>query len=292
MTGECLAEPAVVTPDTSSQTPVKVALAQIACSWGDIGSNLAKIEDFAARASEGGADWVLFPELAIPGIFKSPEVAGLSEPVDGPSMRQMCRLARRLSLAIGVGWSELTSGKPLNAYALIEPSGEVAGVYRKNQLPKLEVPFWQPHHARPIFSLSGHRIGVSLCWDNQYPEIPAGYAAGGARIIVMPHAWDSDALDRDGRVIDYNSMEEILDYHERTGWRAWKSYEQMWAEFDPLIPRIARENRVWALFVNQTGQPHPSVKFVGPCFAADPEGRIVAQTTDETEQLVWLEVFP
>jgi len=85
-------------------------------------------------------------------------------------------------------------------------------------------------------------------------------------------------------------MEEILEYHQRTGWRVWKTYTQMWAEFNPLVPRIARDNRIWALFVNQTGQPHPSVKFVGPCFAADPRGRIVAQTTDETEQLVSVEI--
>lgn len=270
--------------------PLKVTLAQMFCRWGDIPGNLRKIEEFAVRAAEDKADWILFPELTIQGIFKSPDVLRLSETVDGPSVGHVCRLARRLALGIGVGLSERASEKPLNAYILMEPSGEVAGVYRKNRIPKLEAPFWQGHDQRPVLSLCGHRVGVSICWDNTYPEIPAGYARGGARIVIMPHAWDSDALDEQGRVIDYNSMEEIVEYHERTGRRIWKTYEQMWSEFDPRIPNLARENRIWALFINQAGQPHPSLKFVGPTFAAAPDGRIVAQTIDETEQLVTVDI--
>ncbi len=260
------------------------------CIWGDIPANLRKIEELAVRAAEGKADWILFPELTIQGIFKSPDVFRLSETVDGPSVRHVARLARRLALAIGVGLSECAPGKPLNAYILIEPSGEVAGVYRKNRIPKLEVPFWQGHDERPVLSLSGRPVGISICWDNTYPEIPAGYARGGARIVIMPHAWDSDALDEQGRVIDYNSMEEIVEYHQRTGWRLWKTYEQMCSEFNLRISNLASENRIWALFINQAGQPHPSLKFVGPSFAADPDGRIVAQTSDETEQLVTVDI--
>ncbi len=276
----------IPTLDDRPLKPLKVALVQMSCLWGDITGNLRKIEEFAVRAADDEAAWILFPELTIQGIFKSPDVFRLSETIDGPSVRHVARLARRLALAIGVGLSECASGKPLNAYILIEPSGEVAGVYRKNRIPKLETPFWQAHDQRPVLFLSGHRVGISICWDNTYPEIPAGYARDGARIVIMPHAWDSDALDEQAQVIDYNSMEEIVEYHERTGRRVWKTYEQMWSEFNPRIPNLARENRIWALFINQAGQPHPSLKFVGPTFAADSQGRIVAETADETEQLV------
>jgi len=109
MTDECMAAPAVAAPD-NSKIPLRVALAQITCSWGDAASNLRKIEEYAVQAAETGASWVLFPELTIPGIFKSPEVFGLSEPVDGPSMRRACRLARRLSLAIGVASASAPPG--------------------------------------------------------------------------------------------------------------------------------------------------------------------------------------
>lgn len=269
---------------------LRVILVQMYCAWGDIPGNLSRIEEFAVRAAQDKADWILFPELTIQGIFKSPEVFGLSETIDGPSVSHVARLARRLGLAIGVGLSERAPGKPLNAYILIERSGEVAGVYRKNRIPKLEVPFWQGHDARPLLSFSAQQVGVSICWDNTDPEIPGGYARSGARIVIMPHAWDSDALDELGQVIDYGSMEEIVEYHERTGHRAWKSYEQMWSEFNPRIPNLARENRIWALFVNQAGQPHPSLKFAGPTFAVGPDGAISAQTTDETEQLVTVNI--
>ena len=84
-------------------------------------------------------------------------------------------------------------------------------------------------------------------------------------------------------------MEEIVDYHERTGHRAWKTCDEMWPEFSPRIPNIARENHVWALFINQAGQPHPCIKFVGPTFAVDPGGTIVAQTDDGNERLITIE---
>src|SRR5262249_2814519 len=46
---------------------VKVALAQINPTIGDIEANVAKILDFARRAREGGAELVIFPELAVCG---------------------------------------------------------------------------------------------------------------------------------------------------------------------------------------------------------------------------------
>jgi len=265
-------------------------LAQIRCEWGQPQDNFAKMVTFSERAALIGAEWIVFPELTLSGIFKSPRVKEIAEDIDGPSVNAVRRLAQRLQIAIGFGFSERTSGAPLNAYTVVDDKGNLVGVYRKNRLPKLEVPFWQPDNERPVFSIGEMRFGISLCWDNQYPEIPAGYSREGADVVVMPHAWDSDTLDPGGKVIDYNSMEEIYEYHRKTGFYAWKTHREMWSEFVPYIPSLAAANRIWALFVNQTGQPHPSVRFVGPTFVVDPAGRIVAQSADEAEQLVTVDV--
>jgi len=270
-----------------SVPPLRVALAQIHCPWADNRANLERMAGWAEQAKSGGAAMVVFPELCVSGICKDERLASVTETLDGPSAAFVRALARRLGLAIGFGFSETADGKPLNAYAVVEPDGTLAGVYRKNHIPKLEVPFWQEHTAQPVFRVLGRAMAVSVCWDNQYPDLLRHYAQGGAEVVLMPHAWDSDALDEDGRVIDYDSMEEIVAWLRRTGRMRWKTHDQMRDDFYATIPGLARENRFWALFVNQSGRPHECLDFVGPSFVVDPTGRVVAETHDGEEQLVF-----
>jgi predicted amidohydrolase len=241
---------------------------------------------WAERAKFEGAQLVAFPELCVPGICKDERLASVTESLDGPSIASVRALARRLGMAIGFGFSEEAEGKPYNAYALVEPDGRLAGVYRKNHIPKLEAPFWQAHTGRPTFEVLGRRLAVSLCWDNRYPDLLAHYGRERAEIVLMPHAWDADALDEEGRVIDYDTMDEIVAYRGRTGRMRWKTHDEMRDEFYGYVPALARDNRFWALFVNQAGRPHDCLEFLGPSFVADPAGAVVAATRDGGEQLV------
>jgi N-carbamoylputrescine amidase len=245
---------------------------------------------WAERAGQEGAALIVFPELCIPGICKDERLSSLSESLDGPSVARVCALARRLRLAIGFGFSESAEGLPRNAYAVAEPDGTIAGVYRKNHIPKLEAPYWQGHDEQPVFRALGRRMAVSICWDNRYPDLLAHYAENGAEVVLMPHAWDADALDDQGRVIDYDSMEEIVEYRRRVGELRWKGHDQMRDDFQASIPALAREGRFWALFVNQSGRPHECLDFVGPSFVTDPSGNVVAQTRDGGEQLLFADL--
>jgi predicted amidohydrolase len=269
---------------------LRVALAQLHCPWADTRGNLERMAAWAERARGEDARLVVFPELCVSGICKDERLASVSETLDGSSVAYVRTLARRLGLAIGFGFSEKTDGMPYNAYAVVEPDGTLAGVYRKNHIPELEAPYWQGHSDQPVFAVLGRRVAVSICWDNKYPALLARYASVGAEIVLMPHAWDSDALDEDGRVIDYHAMEEIAAYRRRTGRMRWKTHDQMRDDFYQYIPGLARDGRFCALFVNQSGRPHECLQFVGPSFVVDPGGRVVAETRDGTEQLVYAEI--
>jgi predicted amidohydrolase len=266
---------------------LRVALAQIHCRWADREGNLERMASWAERAKDRGAQLVAFPELCVSGICKDERLASVTESLEGPSVAFVRGLARRLGLAISFGFSEKADGLPHNAYAVVEPDGRLAGVYRKNQIPVLEVPFWQGHSDRPVFDALGRRLAVSICWDNKYPDLLAHYAREGADIVLMPHAWDADALDDEGHVIDYQSMEEIVEYRRRAGGLRWKTHNQMRDDFYAYIPGLAREGAFWALFVNQSGRPHDCLDFVGPSFVVDPSGRVAAETRDGGEQLVF-----
>jgi predicted amidohydrolase len=270
--------------------PIRVALAQVECPWANTQGNLERMAGWAERAKAGGAGMVVFPELCVSGICKDERLASISEALDGRSVAFVRALARSLRLAIGFGFSEKADGLPFNTYVVVEPDGALAGVYRKNHIPRLEVPFWQGDTARPVFRALGRSMAVSTCWDNRHPELLRHYSRGGAEIVLMPHAWDADALDEDGTVIDDGSMEEIAARLRRTGQLRWKTHDQMRDDFFATIPDLAREGRFWALFVNQAGRPHPCLDFVGPSFVVDPSGRVVAETRDREEQLVFAEV--
>jgi predicted amidohydrolase len=269
-----------------SAPPLRVALAQVHCPWADREGNLERMAGWAERAKAEGAQLVAFPELCVPGICKDERLASVTEALDGASVASVRSLARRLAIGIGFGFSEKADGRPYNAYAVVEPDGTLAGVYRKNHVPRLEAPFWQGHTDQPTFSALGRRFAISICWDNKYPELLAHYAREGADVVLMPHAWDADALDEEGRVIDYDSMEEIVAYRQRTGGMRWKSHDEMRDDFYEYIPALARENGFWALFVNQSGRPHECLEFRGPSFVVGPAGQAVAETRDGSEQLV------
>jgi predicted amidohydrolase len=269
---------------------VRVALAQAECPWADIPGNLERMAGWAERAKAGGADMVVFPELCVSGICKDERLASIAETLDGRSVAFVRALAGALGMAIGFGFSEKADGLPFNTYVVVEPDGALAGVYRKNHIPKLEVPFWQAGTARPVFGALGRSMAVSICWDNRHPEPLRHYSRGGAQIVLMPHAWDADALDEDGAVIDYDSMEEIAARLRHTGHMRWKTHDQMRDDFYETIPDLAREGMFWALFVNQAGRPHPCLDFVGPSFVVDPSGRVVAETRDRGEQIVFADV--
>jgi (R)-amidase len=269
---------------------MKAALVQMFCKWGDIDYNLDRISSSCREAKAAGTDFIIFPELTVTGIYKDTRVWDLAESFDGRSMLFIRNLARQHEMAIGAGFTEKAEGKPYNAYCVIGPSGEIAGVYRKNYIPKLEVPFWQGHSARPVFETLAWRMGVSICWDNKYPELLEHYRKETAQLVLMPHAWDADALDSENKVIDYDSMDEIIAYHEQTGHYAWKTHDQMRDEFYAYIPQLARDGHFYALFVNQSGRPHPSIQFVGPSFVVSPDGKLLAETRNGSEQMLILEL--
>jgi len=178
------------------------------------------MEEFCCEAVSAGAELVLFPELTVGGIFKHPDVSAFAEAPDGPSVRFVSALAKKLGAAVGFGFSERAEPLPRNAYCLIDKTGNPVALYRKNFIPRLEVPFWQAGNQRPVFELLGHRMAVSICWDATQRELLADYATRGAQVLLMPHAWDSDPLDSEGKDLQYDSVAELIAL-ERNGNLGW-----------------------------------------------------------------------
>ena len=269
---------------------VKFALVQMECFWGETGRNLRAMESFAREAGAEGAEVIVFPELTLTGIYKDDRVWELAENLDGPSVQAACGIARTLGLNLGFGFTERAEPLPYNTYVVATPDGSLAGVYRKNCIPHLEVQWWQGHSQRPVFTVGDKRIGVAICWDTTQEELLGDYGRQGADIVLMPHAWDADPLGSDGRDLQHNTMAELFEDHRSGRIAGWRGHDGMLEQFLRYIPARCRQNRFAGLFVNQCGQPHPALRIEGPTFAASRDGALLACTQHGGEQLLFVNI--
>jgi NAD+ synthase (glutamine-hydrolysing) len=171
---------------SSGPDPLRVALAQVNATVGDISGNARKIAQQTAAARDEGAALVVFPELSLTGY--PPEdlllkTAFLEEA--GAALEELAAQTR--GIVALVGFPERADDVYNSAAVLAD--GEVAGVYRKMYLPNYgvfdEQRYFQSGAEAAIFELNGIPIGISICEDIWEPGPPAmTEALAGAQVIV------------------------------------------------------------------------------------------------------------
>jgi len=144
-----------------------VALAQITTCPGQFRNNLDTHLEMAARARDGGASLVLFPELSLSGYLLAHGVVEQAFTLDDPRLRPLRDASRDVALLVGVPLRE-DAGGISNAAVLLE-DGEVRGVHRKLYLPTYgmfdEGRYFVPgRHLTPLECGLG-RFGVLICED-------------------------------------------------------------------------------------------------------------------------------
>jgi NAD+ synthase (glutamine-hydrolysing) len=172
---------------------LRLALAQINATVGDIDGNKERITGFIARAAEAGADVVIFPELALTGY--PPEDLLLKPHFLRRNMEALEAIAASTAgIFAVVGFAEDAGrgGLPYNSAALIA-NGRVVSVYRKVHLPNYgvfdEVRYFRPGSEYPVVDIGGVAAGLSICQDIWEDKGPAYYQAkSGAKLIININA--------------------------------------------------------------------------------------------------------
>ena len=166
--------------------PLRVALAQVNPTVGDLQGNSRLIIDWIGRARDEGADIVCFPELALTGY--PPEDLVLKRAFVRDNKKQLDTVTRATKgISAVVGFVD-DDGANFNAAAVMN-DGELKAVYHKVFLPNYgvfdEQRYFEPGHRCPIFELDGVRIGVSICEDCWYPSGPMAWQAHhGAQLLI------------------------------------------------------------------------------------------------------------
>src|SRR6202158_4627360 len=166
--------------------PLRVALAQINPTVGDLWGNSRLIIDWIGRARDQGADIVCFPELAVTGY--PPEDLVLKPAFVRDNLAKLTVIAAATSgISAVVGFVD-EEGDIFNAAAFLH-DGELKAVYRKVFLPNYgvfdEQRYFEPGHRCPIFERAGAPMGVAVCEDCWYPSGPMAWQAHhGAQLLI------------------------------------------------------------------------------------------------------------
>src|SRR5919106_1638356 len=162
--------------------PLRIALAQIDVTVGDLEGNARKIADYAGRAEDEGAGLVVFPELALTGY--PPEDLLLKTSFLEEAREALDALARGITGVVALVGFPQHADDVYNAAAVLA-DGEVAAVYRKIYLPNYgvfdEQRYFQSGSETAIVELNGVPVGITICEDIWEPGPPAmTEALGGA----------------------------------------------------------------------------------------------------------------
>ena len=164
----------------------RIALGQLNLTVGDLAGNVARMADAAARATEAGADLVVFPELAITGY--PPEDLVLRKEFVQENLDALQALAGKTASGCQViaGFVDRSEAGIHNAAALLSGGG-IAARYHKIQLPNFgvfdEQRYFEPGTDVTTVEVGGQPCGITVCEDAWHDGLPFARLAGVPLIV-------------------------------------------------------------------------------------------------------------
>jgi NAD+ synthase (glutamine-hydrolysing) len=245
---------------------LRIALAQIDPTVGDIDGNAAKIAEWIGQAESEGAELTIFPELCLPGY--PAEDLYLKRHFVEANRRAIEELAAGVTRTVAlVGFAEPVAGggdfrRAHNSLAVLA-GGSVRAVYRKNRLPNYSVfdeqRYFVPGEEPVSIEVGGSQVGLTVCEDVWVPGPPASSEAEtGAALIANPSG---------------------SPYHRGKG-----------REREAMLAERARAYGAGFAFCNLVGGQDELV-FDGHSFVVDASGSVIARAAQFEEQLLVCE-FP
>ena len=234
---------------------VRLALAQINSTVGDIEGNTEKIISLIKEAKAKDCDIIAFPELAITGyppedlLFKTSFIKANLK-----ALEKIASYSRNIISIIGF----VDKNKDIYNAAAVLLDGKIVAKYHKNHLPNYgvfdEVRYFQRGNEISILDINGTKIGLSICEDIWYPENPINI----------------QAIEGASLVININASP----YH------IGKTKER-----EDLLKVRARDNNIAIAYVNLVGGQDELV-FDGNSIVVGPDGSFIAKADAFKEELL------
>lgn len=239
---------------------LKIAVAQLNCTVGDLTGNAAKIRAAALNAKQAGAHLVLTPELALCGY--PPEDLLLRDDFFRACERELTRLAESCQgIDVLVGHPLLENGSRYNAASLLR-DGKVFATYRKLRLPNYEVfdekRYFASGETPCVVDVRGIQVGINVCADVWEDGTAEAAREAGADVLLVLNA---------------------SPFH----------MEKQSLRLDVVRERVEASG-LGVLYCNLVGGQDELV-FDGGSFALNPDGSLVYQSAAFEERLDIVEFF-
>ena len=169
---------------------LKIAIAQINATVGDLAGNAARVLEFAERAKALGADVLLTPELVLCGY--PPEDLLLREDFYTACEHELDALATAVKgIDVLVGHPVVRNGSCFNAATLISNGVRVA-TYHKQRLPNYEVfdeeRYFESGTEACVLTIKGVRCAINICADVWEAGTADQAREAGAEILLVLNA--------------------------------------------------------------------------------------------------------
>jgi len=169
---------------------MKIAIAQINCTVGDLAGNAAKIAEYAQCARQQGADVLLTPELSLCGY--PPEDLLLRDGFYHACDLALGDLAQHAQGIILIVGHPHKVGKSCYNAASVLRDGKVVATYHKHSLPNHSVfdeERYFTHGKDPcVLELDGVRFGIIICADVWHEHAPIRAKKAGAEVLLVLNA--------------------------------------------------------------------------------------------------------
>jgi len=182
---------------------IRIACRQLAPVLGQLDANVRATLDAIADSVADGAQLIVLPELMLSGYMfvSADEARPVAITAEHPVFAQWADAVRDAGAVVVGGFTELgENGKVYNSAAVVDGTGVLA-VYRKIHLwDKEKLVFTPGDVAPPVVDTAIGRLGILICFDLEFPEMPRTLALGGAEIIVVPTNWPLETVPAGERV--------------------------------------------------------------------------------------------
>jgi NAD+ synthase len=236
---------------------LRIGLAQINPTVGDIAGNLGRIRDARSTCGEG-CDLLVCSELALIGY--PPEDLVLRPAVLAETRRAVDALALDTksgpAVFVTTPWQENGGGPVYNAAVLLA-DGRIAAVRYKHDLPNYgvfdEKRVFASGPLPELVEFRGARLGLMICEDMWYPTVAAHLASRGADMLIVPN----------GSPFERGKLDQRID----------------------LAAARVKETGLALLYVNQVGGQDELV-FDGGSFVVNPDGTLAVRLA-QWQEVVW-----
>lgn len=167
----------------------RIRCAQLSPEIGDLAGNIELISTEIASAAADGVDLLVLPELATSGYaLTHDEALEHALPADSEVFARWRDLLAEQMVAV-VGFCEDGGSEVYNSAVALR-RGHAPVVYRKLHLWDTEKRIFTPgSEDPPVLNTAFGTIGVLICYDLEFPEMPRALALRGADIVAAPTNW-------------------------------------------------------------------------------------------------------